>query len=78
MSEERETTRWFVYTGAEYYPEGCVVEASTAEEAVERAKYGPDDEEVLVFPWEALAWSANAAPRLLDESAPTGERRMSL
>lgn len=72
-----ETTRWFVYTGAKYYPDGCVVEASTAQEAAERARLR-GDEEVLVFPWEALAWSANATPRLLDESAPGGERRMSL
>lgn len=47
--------KWFVYVGPTYYPWGEVVDADTPEEAVIAAEAG-DDNPVLVFPWDALAY----------------------
>ncbi len=46
---------WFVYDNAEYYPEGQVIEAPSAEEAMERASLGLPIDGMLVFPLSALA-----------------------
>lgn len=49
-------TKWFVYRGAAYYPSGETVEAPTAKAAAQ----GIDDEIVLVFPRDALAYGRDA------------------
>lgn len=49
---------WFVYSNATYYPEGMLVEAETPSAAAMAAQQRglPQDEGVVVFPWEARKW----------------------
>jgi hypothetical protein len=49
-------SKWFVYSGEEYYPYAKVIEADTPDQAAERYEYLQGEQRpILVFPWDAVA-----------------------